>query len=300
MKKRRLTPTEVEKLFDAVREREGFSAEGESAVVKAIVETAKRNGTHGDKVIVVVAPYQVHIPRWQRMADLLRANSIGANYNSCKWDLPKVICLNGKLVCCDGMHRLLGALLAEKKDVVVEYLEITEMEAIDIFLNQTKAKNAMKPMDYYNASIVAGKPDYVAFKEVCHKHNVQIKGNDELPNPIGVFTSISDGVRMDKKTLDKILNLINKLRWNGSDSETGATKVYGAKVIRSVQKLYAYYSDNEAQMERVLMQHCKGTEWFKENLADMPQYYIFDLLNKVVSDSMAKSNFMDRNVRKIG
>ena len=42
MKKRFLKATEVEKLFDAVREKDSaFSAGGEEAVVRAIVETAE-------------------------------------------------------------------------------------------------------------------------------------------------------------------------------------------------------------------------------------------------------------------
>jgi len=299
-RKRFLKATEVEKIFDEARERDMDFSTGEVAIIRTIVETAKRNGRIGDKVQLVIPPHYVHIPRWQRTADLLKASNIGANYNSCKWDVPKIICLNGKLVCCDGMHRLLGALLAEKTDVVVEYMEITEMEAIELFLNQTKDKNAMKPMDYYNASIEANKPAYVGFKEVCHKYNVQVKGDDALPNPVGIFTSISDGVRMDKATLDKVLNLINKLRWNGKVNGNSATTVYGAKVIRSIQKIYAYYNGNETQMERILLQNCKGTEWFIENLADMPQYYIFDMLNKIVSDSLAKNSFIEKTTRRVG
>lgn len=299
-RKRFLKATEVERIFDEVREKDSDFTTGEIAIIKTIVETAKRNGRIGDKTLLVLPPHYVHIPEWQRIADLLKASGIGANYNKYKWEVPKIIYVNGKLYCVDGMHRILGALLAGIQDIVVEVMEITEEEAIELFLNQTRDRSAMKPMDYYNASIKANKPDYVEFKNVCHKYNVQVKGDDVLPNPVGIFTSITDGVRMDKKTLDKILNLINRLRWNGKETGTNASStVYGAKVIRSIKKLYAYYANNEAQMERILIQHCKGTEWFIENLADMPQYYIFDELNKVVSDSIAKNNFIERT-RKIG
>lgn len=299
-KKRFLKATEVERVFNEVRENDKDFASGEVAIIKTIVETAKRNGRIGDKVLLVLPPHYVHIPEWQRTADLLRASNIGANYNKYKWEVPKIIYVNGKLFCIDGMHRIFGALLAQLPDIVVEVMEISEKDAIELFLGQTTDRGSMKPMDYYNASIKANKPDYVAFKEICHKYNVQVKGDDALANPVGVFTSITDGVRMDKVTLDKILNLINRLRWNGKENGAGATTVYGAKVIRSIKKMYAYYNGNEIQMERILMQNCKGTEWFIENLAEMPQYYIFDMLNKIVSDSLAKTAFIEKTARRVG
>ena len=296
-KRRFLKPAEVEALFNEARENDKDFSAGEIAIIKTIYETAKRNGRIGDKVLLVLPPHYIHIPGWQRTADLLRASAIGANYNKYKWEVPKLVYVDGKLICVDGMHRILGALLAGITDIVVEVMEISMKEAIYLFLGQTKDRNAMRPVDYYQASIEAEDEDYTAFKEICHKHNVQIKGDDALENPVGVFTSISDGVRMNKDVLDKTLNIINKLRWNGKDSYG---TVYGAKVIRSFKKLYAYYSGKESQMEKILLQNCKGTEWFIDNLADMPQYYIFDELNMIISDNMAKVAFLERGQKKVG
>lgn len=289
-KRRFLKATEVEAIFNESRNEEFLASE--DAIIRTIVETAKRNGRIGDKTLLVVPPQYVHIPDWQRTADLARAREIGSNYNRYKWEVPKVVYTEGKLYCIDGMHRLLGALMGDIPDVVIEIMEISEEEAIDLFLGQTIDRNKMKPMDYYNASIKAKKPDYISFREICHKYNVQVKGDDELPNPVGTFTSISDGVRIDKDLLDRILNLINKLRWNGRDVG-GSSAAYGTKVIRSIKKLYAYYAGNEKQMEKILTTYCKGTEWFNENLADMPQYYIFDLLSKTVNDAMIRSKVVN-------
>ena len=295
MKKRFLKAVEVEKIFDETRANDTDFCTGEVAIIKTIVETAKRNGRIGDKILLVIPPHYIHIPEWQRTADLLKASNIGANYNKYKWEVPKIIYVNGKLACIDGMHRILGSLVASIPNIVVEIMEITEEEAIELFLGQTKDRSAMKPMDYYNASIKANKPDYVGFKEICHKYNVQVKGDDTLINPVGTFTSITDGVRMDKATLDKVLNLINKLRWNGkSTGANTSSAVYSAKIIRSVKKMYAYYNGNEAQMEKILLQSCKGTEWFIENLADMPQYYIFDTLNTTVTNGMTQRRTLSR------
>ena len=291
-KRRFLKATEVEATVNKVREA-GFLS-GETTIISTIVETAKRNGRIGDKILSVVNPEWIHFPDWQRSLDIARARAIGMNYNRHKWEVPKVIYSNGKLFCVDGMHRIFGAFLAGIKDIVVEIMEISETEAIDMFLNQTKDRGAMKPMDYYYASIKANKPDYIAFRDICHKHNIQVKGDDSLKNPVGVFTSISDGIRSDKEVLDQILALIGKLGWNGKETNSlcPSSAAYGAKVIRSLKKLYAYYEGNEKKMEKILMSKCRGTEWFIKHLSDMPQYYVFDLLNRTISDTMAQAEIV--------
>jgi len=292
-KRRFLKATEVEATVNKARE-EGFLS-GETTIISTIVETAKRNGRIGDKILSVVNPEWVHFPDWQRSLDLSRARQIGMNYNRHKWEVPKVIYSNGKLSCVDGMHRIFGAFLASIENIVVEIMEISETEAIDMFLNQTKDRGAMKPMDYYYASIKANKPEYISFRDICHKHNIQVKGDDTLTNPVGVFTSLSDGIRSDKEVLDKVLALINKLGWNGKETSSLAPSsgAYGAKVIRSMKKLYAYYEANESKMESILLSKCKGTEWFIKHIVDMPQYYVFDLLNKTVSDTIAQAEVIN-------
>ena len=300
-KKRYLKANEVEEMLNEVREKDADFCAGETAIIKAIIENAKRNGRMGDKVILVIPPYYLHNPEWQRQTDLLRAREIGANYNKNKWELPKVYLWNGRLYDADGTHRVLGAVIGEVPVIVVELMEITEEEAIDLFLDQGKDRNHMKPGDYYNASIKAKKPEYIGFRDVCHKHNIQIKGDDLLKNPVGVFTSISDGIRTDKDVLDKVLGLINNLGWNGKETNTinPSGAAYGAKTIRSIVKMYAYYKEKEEQMEKILFEKCKGTEWFIKNLADMPQYYIFDTLNKIVDDAIAQKEIVSVIGKKV-
>lgn len=290
-KRRFLKAIEVEKLFDQVREKDAEFSAGENSIIKTIIETAKRNGRIGDKVLLVIPPHYIHIPNWQRSADLSRARAIGTNYNKYKWEVPKIVYVNGKLVGVDGMHRILGALLAGIANIVVEVLEITEKEAIELFLDQTIDRSSMKPADYYRASIEAEKPDYVGFRDVCHKYNVQVKGDDALANPVGIFTSISDGTRANKEVLDKVLNLINVLGWNGKETcaLNPSSAAYGAKVIRTLTKLYAVYQGHEDKMETVLISRCSGTEYFLKNLAEEPQYRIFDLLNTTIRNGAIKS-----------
>ena len=253
-KRRNLKAMEVEVMFNEARKLDADFSSGEQSIIRTIIETAKRNGRMGDKVLLVIPPHYIHIPEWQRTADLNRAREIGTNYNPYKWEIPKVIYMNGKLYVGDGMHRIIGALLGNISSIVLEVMEITEEEAIELFLGQTKDRGNMKPMDYYNASIKANKPDYIGFRDVCHKHNVQVKGDDTLINPVGTFTSITEGIKTDKVILDQVLTLIDKLRWNGKETNSisPSSAAYGTKVVRSIKKMYAYYEGNEAEMEGTL------------------------------------------------
>lgn len=218
------------------------------------------------------------------------------------WDVPKVIVKNGKFICIDGMHRLFGALLAEKKDVVVEIIEVNEATAIQIFLDQTKNKKKMSPEDCYDASLKAGKQEYIIFTEICHAHNVQIKGDDTLDNPVGIFTSIRDGVSIEPEMLDKILTLIHRLGWNGTVNEIKpSSAAYGTKTVRSLKKLYAQYSECERAMEKTLIAYCKGTDWFKRNLSGSSQYKIFDILNETIEQNLPLIREVSTNrISKIG
>lgn len=291
--------TEVEEIFNNAREEEGKFIKAEEAIVLSLYEGAKRNNRLGDKIQIVVDPCYIHIPSWQRKADLSRARKIGDGYQSFLWDVPKVIIKNGKFICIDGMHRLLGALLAKKRDVVVEIIEVDEKTAIDIFLDQTKNKKKMSPSDCYLAAMEAGKEEYITFTEICHHHNIQIKGDDALLNPVGTFASIKDGVALEPEILDKILTLIHNLGWNGSTELKPSKAPYGSKTIRSLTSLYATYVDCEKAMEKALLKNCKGTDWFKKNLSGSSQYKIYDTLNEIIEQNLPKMKVVSK-ISKIG
>lgn len=289
--------TEVEAIFNDARMEEGNFIKAETAIVTSLYEGANRNNRLGDKIQLVIDPCYVHIPEWQRKADLSRARKIGDNYESFLWDVPKVIIKNGKFICIDGMHRLLGALLAKKRDVVVEIIEVDEKTAIDIFLDQTKNKKKMSPSDCYLAAMEAGKEEYITFTEICHHHNIQIKGDDALLNPVGTFASIKDGVALEPEILDKILTLIHNLGWNGSTELKPSKAPYGSKTIRSLTSLYATYVDCEKSMEKALLKNCKGTDWFKKNLSGSSQYKIYDTLNEIIEQNLPKMKAVSK-IRK--
>lgn len=283
-----LKAKEAEQEMQLVREAEGFCGKNEKLLISNMVKNAKRNSRIGDKLLMVIDPKQVHIPDWQRRIKLARAYDIGANYNSYKWDEPKVLLLDGKLICIDGQHRIYGAFKADKDEVVVEVMECTLEEAIDLFLSQSSDRAKMQPMDIYHAALAAGKPDFIKLHDICAKHNLIVKGDDTEENIVGVFTSISDGIKWCNaypELLDNMLALIGKLEWNGyADTYNG--RAYTAKVIRALKTLYAYCDGRTEEMEKALINRCKGTEFFVENVMDKTQAQIFDYLSDIVRYEM--------------
>ena len=282
--KKYMTAKEADMEMQEVRKRNGITGNNEKIIVSNLVENARLSSRIGDKLQLVINPAYIHIPEWQRRIDTSRALSIGNNYNKYKWDVPKVLYSNGKLYVIDGQHRIYGAFKGNKNGVVVEVLECSKEEAIDIFLNQTKDRKHMSPCDIYAAAIEGKKDNYIKFRSVCHKHGVAIKGEDNT-NAVGTFTSISDGIRMNPETLDSILGLLGRLQWNGySDNYSG--KAYTAKYIRALKTMYGYYAGRTEEMENILVKRCIGTKWFTDNLMDKSQGQIFDYLSSIVKYEM--------------
>ena len=285
-----LKAEEVEKELQEAREAQGFIGKMEQDYISRLIKDAKRNSVIGDKLQVVIDPMYVHMPKWQRRVKIAKAITIGADYNKYKWDAPKILYMPDLkiLICIDGQHRIYGAFKAHIDGVVVEIMECTLAEAIDLFINQSKDRDKMQPMDIYNAAIVGGKPEYITFRDICHKHNVAVRGEDELKNVVGVFSSISDGIKWcngNAQLVDSILDLLGKLEWNGyADTYNG--KAYTSKVIRAIKALYAYCEGRTTEMEQALIARCKGTEFFVENIMDKTQAQIFDYLSDIVRYEM--------------
>ena len=284
-----LKAKEAEKEMQETRESKEFTGKNEKLLIENLVKSAKNNSRIGDKLLMVIDPMEIHIPEWQRRIKLERAYSIGNNYNSYKWDEPKVLLYKGILLCIDGQHRIYGAFKAKKDAVVVEVMECSLEEAIDLFLSQSSDRAKMQPMDIYHAALAAKKPEYVALHDICKKHNVAIKGDDETENVVGTFSSISDGINWIKggkaELLDSMLGLLGKLEWNGyADTYNG--KAYTAKIIRALKSLYAYCEGRTDEMEEAMINRCKGTEFFVDNIMTKTQAQIFDYLSEIVRYEM--------------
>lgn len=283
-----LTAKEAEKEMQEARKSDGFTGKMETDYIARMIKDAKRNSMVGDKLQLVVNPIYIHIPEWQRRLKLAKAYTIGNSYNRYKWDVPKVLFYKGKLWVIDGQHRIYGAFKASMDSVVIEIMECSLEEAIDLFINQTKDRSGMQPMDIYKAAIAGHKADYIALQETCHKHNVAVKGDEDISNVVGTLTSISDGIsliRTNPELFNSMLSLLGKLEWNGyADSYNG--KAYTAKIIRALKMVYAYFDGRTEEMEEALLEHCKGTEFFVENIIDKTQAQIFDYLSGIVRYEM--------------
>ena len=140
-----LKAKEAEMEMQEARNAEGFTGKNEKLLIANMVKAARNNSRIGDKLLMVIDPKEIHIPDWQRRIKLERAYAIGNNYNSYKWDEPKVLLHNGILLCIDGQHRIYGAFKAGKEDVVVEVMECSLEEAIDLFLSQSSDRAKMQP-----------------------------------------------------------------------------------------------------------------------------------------------------------
>lgn len=278
----------IEAEMQEARKAEDFVGKVEQITIDQMVRNAKANSRFGDKILTTINPLHVHIPEWQRMCDVLSAQAIGNDYNPYKWEVPKLLYIDGTLVCVDGMHRIYGAFKAKLNGVVCEIIECSLSQAIDLFLDQTNDRRKMTPTDYYRAALANGDESYVNLKAICNKYNVAVKG-DSIDNQIGIFTPITDGIRSIQRNgnglLDEIIKLITDLNWNGyADTYNG--KAYTAKFIRVFHSLFAYYEGKTSDMKEILMQKCFGTEFFVENLMELTQAQAFDKLSTVVLHEM--------------
>ena len=283
-----LKAKEAEMEMQEARNKEEFTGKVETITIKQIVENAKVNSRFGDKILVNINPLYVHIPTWQRMCDVVAATEIGTKYNKYKWEVPKLLYVNGIILCVDGMHRIYGAFKVKIDSVICEIIECSEKDAIKLFLGQGIDRRKMSQVDYYRAAVAIGDTNYIQLKEICNNHNVAVKG-DPIENQIGIFTPIKDGIKSIRKNgtelLDKIITLITDLQWNGyADTYNG--KAYTAKYIRVMHSMYAYYEGRTEQMENILKEKCMGTEFFVENIMNLEQCAVFDYLSDIVRYEM--------------
>lgn len=245
-KTRKVEPSVIEKEMQESRNKAKFVDEVERISIEQMVESSKANNRIGDKILMVINPLYVHIPEWQRQCDVIAATEIGTHYDKHKWEIPKLLYFDGKLWCVDGMHRIYGAYKGNIKSVICEIIECSMKDAIELFLGQTDDRRKMSQVDYYKAAIALGDERYIGLKTICNSHNVAVKG-DPIENQVGIFTPIKDGIRSIEKNgtelLDRIINLITDLQWNGyADTYNG--KAYTAKELDFVLEYDVSYLEN--------------------------------------------------------
>ena len=159
-----------------------------------------------------------------------------------------------------------------------------------MFLDQT-ARRPMSPADTYKAGVKAGRADCLALKEIAHRYHIVIRGDEEAEkNPIGVLTSVSDGIVMARKNpilLNKIFEVITDLNWSAGKY---SSKAYSAKTIIALKALYSKYESSETLMVEALLSTAKGSEYFANHLALLCQDKLFDTLDELVSSKLNKTS----------
>ena len=260
---RYLNPEETEKWIATGRT---FSEDEEKTEIK----NAIRNSFGiGNKKYVLIDPALVHIPNWQRTTDMAKTEEIAVNFDEGKFDPIKIYVQNERFNVADGAHRLVAVIKRneneeDKVKILAEVLPCDEHEAINTFLGQQSGRKPMTVSDTYRAGIKANIEQYVAFKHVFESHNIQITAEMEaLHNPVGIVRPSSTMLRLanrNKNELTMVLNLINKLHWNGSLDKNA----YTLRTIQTLIKLCAIFGKDNA--EQKLLNRCKGATYYESKV----------------------------------
>lgn len=235
----------------------------------------------GKKKYILISPICIHIPKWQRDTDMAKAREISDNFDEAKFDPIKAyVGIDGKLYVSDGAHRLVAFVYNEEVKILVEVLNCNEKEAIFTFLGQSSGRKTMTTNDTYRAGVEANIEDYLNFKEFFEKHNVQITAENEmLQNAIGTVRPSMQMLRMVKthrEELEKIMNIIQKLEWCGSEQN-----VYILRTFQVLKKLYASFGEG---VEQKLLNRCKGATFYESKVAPIyKNAELFDFLSKEIS-----------------
>lgn len=216
------------------------------------------------KTYIVIDPTLIHIPKWQRDTDMAKANDIAENFQDEKFDPIKVYIYKGKAYAADGGHRTIATIINGQAKVLVEVLMCDEYNAVLIFLDQQSGRKAMSVCDMYRAGVKANIKEYITFKKIFEKYNVQITAEPvELENSLGKIVPSRTVLRLAnrrQKELEKALTLILKLHWHGSTEKNAFT----LRIINTLIKLYATYG---SEVEKTLLKNCKGAAYFESKVA---------------------------------
>ncbi len=241
------------------------------------------------KEYIAIDPTLIHVPDWQRDTDMAKAMEIAENYDDKKFDPIKIyIDETSKAIGADGVHRAVARIMLnakvknayDRKKVIVEVLPCTEQEAVITFLTQQSGRKTMSVNDTYRAGIKANIAEYVIFKEIFVRNNVQISAEyDKLESPIGTVRPSTEIIRMARsnyKMLETIINLIKKLNWCGSNCKG----VFTMRIIGTLNKILAMYGNDAVN---VLVKNCKGATYYDSDISPVgTRSLLFDKLAEIV------------------
>lgn len=266
MLRRKMTAIEAELYGNEMRKEENVTKEVELAVVQSIMSSARFNRI-GNKVFMVINPLYVHIPDWQRDLDTSNSVTISTGYVEEKWDIPKVFwnVKTQRLEVADGSHRIFGAQIGKFKDVLVYLMEISEEEAIRLFIAQSDDRRKMHPTDFYIPGLKLKTPKYVTLRDICHARHIKVTKKDDVIDSVGTihgFKGCVDMAEHNPKLLENVLDTIIKMRWIGSSKEA-----FMAVNIRAIKKILSENANDISEIQKVLIANCSGAKYYEDNIS---------------------------------
>lgn len=187
-----------------------------------------------DVRIIYADNYQRHKLRTSRMNRLIPifdVNKTGAIILSYR---------NGRFVCINGFHRVTGAIAnGEEYLMAAIYTDETIESEATMFATQDDAKTTIKPVEKYNAGIIAQLPDCVAIRDLCAKYALAIMDYDyRVTYPLRAIEAARAIVqKYGVPCLDWVLGVMKDAEWlTAKDATT-------AKHLQSLARVYTTRPD---------------------------------------------------------
>ena len=183
---------------------------------------------------IYVDMYQRHKLRNARMGRLIPIfdiNKTGAIMLSYR---------NGHFWCFEGMHRVVGAVAnGEEYLMAAIYTDETVESEATMFATQDDAKTTIKPIEKYNAGIIAQLPDCVAIRDLCAKYALAVIDYDyRVTYPLRAIEAARAIVqKYGVPCLDWVLGVMKDAEWlTAKDATT-------AKHLQSLARVYTTRPD---------------------------------------------------------
>lgn len=183
---------------------------------------------------IYVDTYQRHKRKRSNMGKLI------AIFNIDKTGVILLSYRNGKFLCPEGAHRVIGAIAnGEQYLMAVIYEGLTKQQEAHMFATQNDNKTSMKPEELYNAGLEGDVQDCIQIEELCKKYHISVLDYDKVViYPLQAITAARNLVtKYGIEVLDWVLGLMRDAEWLKADNATSA------KHLQSLARVYTTRPD---------------------------------------------------------
>ena len=163
----------------------------------------------------------------------------------------------------DGYHRMSAAKMMGKDYLVCEILNIPETEPearraaeAQIFVNQTKGRNPLSPVQKHKANILLNDADCVALQEVLDKYEIELRpheGRGGGRNKGGRFSAYTASLNFihlhGKELFETIIDILCTARWNL------ATDGFSQRNVRAIGQVLALHPDHVEEIKEEMIDY---------------------------------------------